>query len=89
MSHKHQDSVEFGLLENGLDFIQSAINYLIKSQDKYDIKYGLLHLSSGVELVFKYRLLIEDWELLFQDIKKLISKISLMVTLRVWILKHA
>jgi hypothetical protein len=62
--------VAFGLLENGLDFILSSTNHLSKSLSKADIKYGILHLSSGIELVLKYRLSKEHWSLLFQDIDK-------------------
>ena len=64
-----KDSViNFELLENGLDFIYSAIEYLSQSYEKKDLKYGILHLSAGVELIFKYKLSQEHWSLLFQNI---------------------
>ena len=56
------------LLENALDFIYVALERL--SQDKLskqDLKYGLLHLSSGVELLFKEALRREHWSLIFRD----------------------
>ncbi|GAW94378.1 hypothetical protein [Calderihabitans maritimus] len=60
--------VAFGLLENGLDFIRSAIHHLMDEPDKTDLKYGILHLCAGVELVMKYRLSKEHWSLLFQKV---------------------
>lgn len=68
MSQKEE--IAFGLFENGLDFILSSTNHFSKCQSKVDIKYGILHLSSGIELVLKYRLSKEHWSLLFQDIDK-------------------
>lgn len=62
--------LKFELLENGLDFIESALMYFLESVDKSDLKYGILHLSSGIELILKYRLSHEHWSLLFQDIKE-------------------
>jgi hypothetical protein len=59
---------EWDLLENALDFIYVALERL--SQDKLskqDLKYGLLHLSSGVELLFKEALRREHWSLIFRD----------------------
>lgn len=63
-------SLIFGLLENGLDFIQSGIKYLVNYKDKSDLKYGILHLSAGVEVILKYRLSKEHWSLLFQHVDK-------------------
>lgn len=34
------------------------------------IKYSLLHLSSGIELILKYRLLSENWAYVYSDINK-------------------
>lgn len=64
---KDKELLEFDLLENGLDFIIFAINQL-KSGEKNELKYGILHLSAGVDLVLKYRLSQEHWSLLFADI---------------------
>ncbi|NPV89966.1 MAG: hypothetical protein HPY50_04225 [Firmicutes bacterium] len=63
-----QKELTFGLLENGLDFIHSAIKYLINPSNKSDLKYGILHLSAGVDLILKYRLSKEHWTLLFQNV---------------------
>jgi rRNA maturation protein Nop10 len=61
------DKIEFELFENGLDFIASGLDHISRAQDKRDLKYGVLHLASGVELVLKARLEREDWALLFLD----------------------
>lgn len=59
--------IHFELLENGLDFLLSGIEYLARGKDKRDIKYGVLHTVSGVELILKERLRREHWSLLFRD----------------------
>jgi hypothetical protein len=75
----------YTLLENGLDFVLSSLDYLTQAsgastdnaaaarqaksnndQKRY-LKYALLHLCSGVELIFKERLRQENWELVFAD----------------------
>jgi hypothetical protein len=56
---------EYSLLENGLDFIWSALELLGSSPNQRQLKYAVLHLSSGVELVLKERLLREHWSLVF------------------------
>lgn len=64
------DSVDFTLLENGLDFIWSAVEHLDVASTKRDLKYATLHLVSGIELVLKERVRREDWTLLFPDPSK-------------------
>lgn len=61
------EEIRFELLENGLDFIVSGLEYIARGATKSDLKYGILHLSSGIELVVKARLQREDWKLLFPD----------------------
>jgi hypothetical protein len=61
------EEIRFELLENGLDFIASGLDYIARAATKSDLKYGVLHLSSGIELVLKARLQQEDWKLLFPD----------------------
>lgn len=71
-------NLQYTVLENGLDFILTAINDLsIANEDTTDeiaqkslIKYTLLNLSSGIELVLKYRLLQEHWTYVFADMNK-------------------
>jgi hypothetical protein len=64
----------FTLLENGLDYVHSCLEHLSSAQEATDnigqkrhLKYALIHLCSGVELVLKERLRQEDWKLVFQD----------------------
>jgi hypothetical protein len=64
------DPLEFTLLENGLDFIWSALEHLDASTSKRDLKYAVLHLAAGIELTLKERLRREDWKLLYQDTAK-------------------
>lgn len=67
---EHKEIITFGLLENGLDFVKSAVNYLVGYSEKSDLKYGILHLSAGIELILKYRLSKEHWSLVFQNFDK-------------------
>ena len=61
--------VKFDLLENGLDFITEAIETINASINHKKLKYALIHLCSGVELIFKEILRNKDWRLIFQDPK--------------------
>ncbi|QDS36628.1 hypothetical protein [Brevibacillus brevis] len=60
--------INLNLFENGLDFFQSGIE-LTKNNDG-NLKYAVLHLASGIELVLKYRLALEHWSLIFKDIRE-------------------
>lgn len=70
--------LEYSLLENGFDFLLCAINNLnIAREDTSDesarkrlLKYAMLNLSSGIELIFKHRLLEENWTYIFADMNK-------------------
>lgn len=71
--------LNYTLLENGLDFVREALVGLCELSSKDDVddnekkrimKYSLLHLSSGMELVFKNILLEEHWTYVFQDMNK-------------------
>jgi hypothetical protein len=57
------------LIENALDFILSAIKYA-KVDEARSLKYAVLHLSDGVELILKEKLRREHWSLLFADVNK-------------------
>lgn len=65
-----EENVEFTLLANGLDFIWSAVENLGTASSKRELKYAVLHLCSGIELVLKERLRLEYWSLVFQDPSK-------------------
>ncbi len=57
------------VLENGLDFISSAVRHLRDDSTERDLKYAVLHLSAGIELILKDRLAREHWSLVFDQIK--------------------
>lgn len=47
------EDLQFELLEIGLNFIASGLNHIVRATTKADLKYGVLHLASGIELVLK------------------------------------
>lgn len=57
------------LIENALDFILSALEHA-QVDEARSLKYAVLHLSDGVDLVLKEKLRREHWSLLFADINK-------------------
>jgi ribosomal protein S27AE len=69
---------KYSVLTNGFDFvIDAANNLLLINEENIEVKgqrrlakYALLHFSSGVELVLKYRLLCEHWTYIFSDMNK-------------------
>lgn len=65
-----EKEISFTVLENGLDFIYSALNYIKGDPQKKDLKYAVLHLSAGVELVFKEKLRQTHWSFVFDNIDK-------------------
>lgn len=64
-SAPQSESLEYSLLENGLDFIASALKHLKDQPSKRELKYAVLHLSAGIELILKERLKREHWSLVF------------------------
>jgi len=63
--------IKLSLLENAFDYILDAVNQLQgKRPSKRRIKYGIIHLWSGIELLIKKRLMDEHWSLIFRDINK-------------------
>lgn len=59
----------FPPLENGLDYLQDAVRRLMAAPtpDRRDLKYAVLHLHAGVEVLLKCRLTCEDWRLIVAD----------------------
>lgn len=70
-----EKDINFTVLENGLDFILSATANIIYSYDKFSVKYGVLHMSSGLELIFKSKIIEEDWKQVFQNVDKADEKL--------------
>jgi hypothetical protein len=60
-------TLDFSLLENGLDFLVHAVEHLSGEPDERDLKQGVVNLAGGVELILKERLRQHDWKLLFAD----------------------
>ncbi len=60
--------LELDLLENGLDFILSSLMPILEQKNKNDLKYSLLHISAGTELVLKEILKNKHWSLIFEKI---------------------
>lgn len=60
--------IEFDLIENGLDFILSSLEPILNGKSQNQLKYSILHISAGVELILKERLKNEHWTLIFDNI---------------------
>ena len=60
--------VQYEPLENGLDYLESVVENLQGSPTHRKLKYAVLHLAAGVEVLLKARLLNEDWRLVFRDV---------------------
>lgn len=61
------NEIKFDLLENGLDFVLSALDLIIEPKTETQLKYSILHLSAGIELILKERLRNEHWTLIFEN----------------------
>ena len=49
------DAIKLSLIENGLDFIRAGLKSITANESKFDLKYAVLHISAGIELVLKDR----------------------------------
>lgn len=59
--------MELSILENAFDYLFDAVKQLqAKRPSKRRIKYGIVHLSSGIELLIKKRLMDEHWSLILK-----------------------
>ena len=71
--HKTNESLKFmtplRLLSTGLDFLNSAAGHLRGRPKPEELKYAILHLCAGTELILKERLLREHWSLVFDDLR--------------------
>lgn len=67
MKHRTQENIQFDLIENGLDFISSGVQYILKDDSPHKLKYAILHLSAGTELLLKELLKREHWSLIFEN----------------------
>ena len=60
--------MEIHLFENSLDFILSGIKHINSDKDYSGLKYAVLHLCSGLELLLKERLRLVNWSLVFNKV---------------------
>jgi len=60
------EQISFTLMENGLDFLLRSVDYLTNEPNTRSLKYAVLHLHSGIELILKERLRREHWSLVFE-----------------------
>ena len=62
--------MKLNLLDNGLDYIYEGIRPIFVSQNysQVALKYSILHVYSGIQLLLKERLKQDHWSLIFQDI---------------------
>lgn len=60
-------SIDFPPLENGVDYLSDAVHRLTATPSPRDLKYAVLHLHAGVEVLLKYRLICENWGLILDD----------------------
>ncbi|WP_280909675.1 hypothetical protein [Streptomyces sp. SAI-149] len=63
--------VRFPPVENGLDYLCSVVDHLVKESGEQvsarDLKYAVLHLQAAAEVLLKARLQREHWSLIFKN----------------------
>lgn len=64
------EKIELHLLDNAIDYILEAVSslFLNRPESQHFLKYSILHLYSGIELLLKEKLRQEHWSLIFQDV---------------------
>lgn len=62
------EQLEFGLLDNALDFLLSAAETCRRDEGSRSLKDAVLHVANGVELLVKARLAREHWSLIFAQV---------------------
>lgn len=75
---QNSDDIKYDMLENGLDFVTSGITHIIDNKSTNAIKYAIIHLSAGVELILKDRLRKEHWSLIFDNVNA--AKLELLTS---------
>ncbi len=64
------ENIILSLLDNGIDYILEAVRplFINRLESEHFLKYSILHLYSGIELLLKEKLRQEHWSLIFQDV---------------------
>jgi len=65
---KPPEEIRFDMLENGLDFVTSGIEQIVKDRNVTSTKYAILHLAAGIELILKDQITKEHWSLIFDNV---------------------
>ncbi|MGW3647057.1 hypothetical protein [Streptomyces sp. NPDC000878] len=63
--------MHFPPVENGLDYLLSVVESLAREQHEVTprhLKYAVLHLQAATEVLLKYRLYLEHWTLVLQNL---------------------
>lgn len=76
--NQESGDIKYDMLENGLDFVTSGIRHIINDKSANSIKYAIIHLAAGVELILKDRLRKEHWSLIFDNINA--AKLELLTS---------
>ncbi|WNQ12212.1 hypothetical protein MJA45_03940 [Paenibacillus aurantius] len=63
MAHR----INLNMVENGLDFISKSLQTIERPDE--DLKYSLINLHAGIQLLLKEILFQEHWSLIFQSIE--------------------
>ena len=61
------------LFENALDFIGIAVEYANFGEESRNLKYTVINLYNGIEILLKKRLFDEDWRLIYENFEKLMK----------------
>lgn len=61
------ENIDFPPLRNGLDYLQDAVERLCGTPGSRDLKYAVLHLHAGIEVLVKFRLICDDWRLVLTE----------------------
>jgi len=61
------DKVNWGVVNNGLDFLDSSVDHLANPSNR-NLKYAVLHLFASIETLIKARLILEHWTLVLADV---------------------
>ncbi|QHZ51844.1 hypothetical protein ERICV_02722 [Paenibacillus larvae subsp. larvae] len=64
---KLSKDISLQMVENGLDFIAKSVETVEKSDE--DLKYSIINLHAGIQLLLKEILFQEHWSLIFQKIE--------------------
>ncbi|MFJ6543194.1 hypothetical protein ACIQMP_21445 [Streptomyces sp. NPDC091385] len=65
---RNEQQMEFPPLPNALDYLESATRHLTGPKvTPRDVKYAVLHLHAGTEVLLKATLAKENWRLVFDD----------------------